>query len=164
MIEPKENNEMIKEKEIEYKAPENGEILVVDPLVEPMVFSYDEVAPEATLEKLFNTVEQINHMKRPHKPISKAPFDMIPPIAILEEAKAFGYSDARSARDYWEQEVVKFSEIYAEMQRHLLSWYNGEDIDPASGCPHIAHLRKCTAKILYLASKGRYIDDRFNIT
>lgn len=117
----------------------------------------------ASLEDLFNTVEKINHMKRPQKPICKAPFDMIPPIALLEEARAFGYSDAKSARDYWEQEVVKFSEIYSEMQQHLLSWYNGEDIDPSSGCPHIANLRKCTAKILYLISKGKYIDDRFNV-
>ena len=53
-----------------------------------------------------------------------------------------------------------WSRLIGAAYRHLSAFHNGEDIDPESGLPHLAHLGCCTMFLLehYIRMLGR--DDR----
>lgn len=69
----------------------------------------------------------------------KLRYDLVP--AILErgvaEVMTFG---AKKYGDLNWQKGIRANRIYAAMRRHLDAWWRGEDIDPESGLPHLAHL------------------------
>lgn len=51
--------------------------------------------------------------------------------------------------------------IYVDAtRRHLAAWFEGEDIDPDSGLPHLAHALACLAIIVDAQAAGKLNDDR----
>lgn len=65
-----------------------------------------------------------------------ARFDLIPIGPLTELAKHYG----RGARKYddnnWRR-GYEWSKNYAAAQRHMTQFWNGEDIDPETGTPHV---------------------------
>jgi hypothetical protein len=69
---------------------------------------------------------------------NKLRFDLIPtaPLRAWATVKTFGskkYGDRN-----WEK-GIPFSRVYAALQRHLVAWFGGEDLDPESKESHLAH-------------------------
>lgn len=64
--------------------------------------------------------------------------DLLPPIALLQVARVFGYG-ACKYDDYNYRNGLGHERIYAAAQRHLLSWWSGEEYDPETGESHLAH-------------------------
>ena len=60
----------------------------------------------------------------------------------------------------WCEHPMKASTYYNAILRHLNQWWLGEDIDPDSGYPHMAHLRASTGILLDQQAAGRMLDDR----
>jgi hypothetical protein len=61
-------------------------------------------------------------------------------VAVLE----FG---ARKYASWNWSNGLSWSECFESLQRHLISWYQGEDKDPETGLSHIAHVM-CNAMFL----------------
>lgn len=53
-----------------------------------------------------------------------------------------------------------WSKDYASVQRHLTLWHDGEDLDPESGLPHLAHAATDVMFLLVSQLRGLGRDDR----
>lgn len=67
-----------------------------------------------------------------------ARFDLLPPEALFLIAEVFGYGAEKYAAHNW-RKGYEWSLNYAAMNRHLWAFWQGEDNDPESGLPHLAH-------------------------
>lgn len=83
------------------------------------------------------------------------------PIATLEdEARVWMYGAKKYSRNNW-QKGMAWSVPLASLLRHLSAWQAGEDNDPETGLPHLAHI-SCNVRMLSLYSKTyKEGDDRF---
>lgn len=74
-------------------------------------------------------------------------------LAMLEGAKKYGQAN-------WRKIGVQYSVYYDACLRHLMAWFEGEDIDPDSG---LSHITKAIAGLIILRDSmfiGNAIDDR----
>jgi hypothetical protein len=60
----------------------------------------------------------------------------------------------------WRDHTVSASVYYNAAWRHMAAWYEGEDLDPESGLPHLAHVMACMSIILDAGKFGKLNDDR----
>lgn len=90
-----------------------------------------------------------------------ARLDLIPVYALVEEAKVHGMGAAKYAPYNW-RKGYNWGLSYGAMQRHLQAFWNGEDLDPESGLPHLAHARWHTGVLLEFLHYGLGTDDRLS--
>ena len=90
----------------------------------------------------------------------KAPMSTLPAgvlaemgVAMLEGKSKYGAFNYRIAG-------VRASVYYDAACRHLFSWWEGEDIDPDSGMPHIVKLLTCLVVLRDAQRNGMVNDDR----
>ena len=74
-------------------------------------------------------------------------------VAMLEGALKYGKQNFRAIG-------VKASIYYDACRRHMGLWFDGEENDPDSGLPHLAHALACIAIIIDADYSGKLIDDR----
>lgn len=74
-------------------------------------------------------------------------------LAMLEGARKYG-------RHNWRVAPVRLSVYYDAAIRHLGQWWEGEDIDPDSGIPHVIKAMACLMIIRDAGMSGTAIDDR----
>lgn len=82
------------------------------------------------------------------------------PQSLMNLARVAGYGRGK----YGALNYVKgydWSLSYNALQRHLAAWWGGEDIDPESGLPHLAHAGVHCCFLLTFQREGRGQDDRF---
>lgn len=85
---------------------------------------------------------------------------LIPPEALIDVANVFTYGANKYSSHNW-RGGLKFSRLYDAVLRHLFAFIGGEDKDPESGLPHLAHAC-CGLMMLLTISKTREdLDDRF---
>ena len=92
--------------------------------------------------------------------IRKAPLSTVPGnvlaeigVAMLEGASKYGRHNYRAAG-------VRASVYYDAAMRHLVSWWEGEDIDPDSGMSHITKLLACMTVLRDAMHQEMWADDR----
>lgn len=90
----------------------------------------------------------------------KVPMHLVPPPAIIAEAIVFGLGAKKYGPYNWREKTVSSSVYQAAALRHLMAWWEGEDIDPESGESHLAHARACLAILLDAKVHGKLNDDR----
>lgn len=90
----------------------------------------------------------------------KTPIRFIPPSALAAEGRVMQLGASKYGAYNWSESGVSASVYYDAAMRHLMQWYTGEDIDPESGQPHLAHVRACMAIIIDAAALGMLDDDR----
>jgi hypothetical protein len=90
----------------------------------------------------------------------KIPFHLWPETAtilgslgLLDGTLKYGRSNFRAAG-------VKASTYYDAARRHLNKWFEGEDLDPDSGLPHMAHVLASIAILVDADAAGVLNDDR----
>ncbi len=101
----------------------------------------------------------------------KPRMDLIPPCVLRMTAevlsfgakKYHGYAWAGADKDGTPNpdKGMKWSDIYAALQRHLVAWHEGEDLDPETKKLHLAH---ALCELSFLAASQEYglgTDDRF---
>lgn len=85
---------------------------------------------------------------------------VIPPTGLL----ALGGVMALGARKYgpfnWRDKSISSTVYYDAALRHLLSWLDGETIDPESGQSHLGHVMACCAILLDAEANGVLNDNR----
>lgn len=74
-------------------------------------------------------------------------------LAMLDGALKYGRSNFRA--------IGVRASIYKDAcDRHVARWFEGEDNDPDSGLPHLAHALACLAIIIDAQAAGKLNDDR----
>lgn len=74
-------------------------------------------------------------------------------LAMLEGAAKYGRHNYRIAG-------VRASVYYDAAMRHLMAWWEGEDIDPDSGLPHVVKAMACMAVLRDAQINDKLSDDR----
>lgn len=74
-------------------------------------------------------------------------------MALLDGACKYGRSNYRAIG-------VRASIYYDASMRHLTRWFEGENVDPDSGLPHLAHALACLAIVVDAEAAGKLNDDR----
>lgn len=69
----------------------------------------------------------------------KAPVHLLPPMPLKATAEVWGFGAQKYESWNWAR-GMPWSVPYACAMRHLMAWYEGEDLDPESGLPHLDHV------------------------
>lgn len=69
---------------------------------------------------------------------AKAPMSTLSGPVIMEVGLATMEGARKYGRHNWRASPVKASIYYDAALRHMIAWYEGEDVDPDSGLSHIA--------------------------
>src|SRR5690349_9531472 len=90
----------------------------------------------------------------------KVPFSTIPTevlaelgLVMLEGARKYGRHNYRAAG-------VRASVYVDAAMRHIVRFWEGEDIDPDSGMPHLIHVMACMSVLRDSQVYGNWTDDR----
>lgn len=89
-----------------------------------------------------------------------ARFDLLPWEALAEIAKIYGFGAKKYDEHNW-RKGYDWGLSYAALQRHLAAFWSGEDLDPESGLPHMAHAGWHCLTLLTFAVEHPELDNRF---
>lgn len=81
----------------------------------------------------------------------KADYSLIPLSTLEDEARVWMYGQQKYAAWNWAKGMA-WSVPLACALRHLSAWQKGEELDPESGLPHLAHVM-CNIRMLTLYAK-----------
>jgi len=82
---------------------------------------------------------------------NKPDMSLIPLWTLEDEARVWDYGTKKYNAWNWAK-GMPWSVPYACAMRHLAAWQRGEEIDPESGQPHLAHVM-CNIRMLTLYAK-----------
>ncbi len=77
----------------------------------------------------------------------KIRYSLLPWDAIRSVVEVLEYGAKKYSVANWQKVPGARDRYFDAAQRHLIAWYLGENNDPESGLPHLAH---CVCCILYL--------------
>ena len=93
--------------------------------------------------------------------IEKPRLDLIPLTALTYMALGLQEGARKYGSASWrEVESVDLAQYVAATMRHLMAYADGEDVDPESGNPHIAHAMASLAIMVDLIESGTGADTR----
>lgn len=90
----------------------------------------------------------------------KPRMDLLPTAPLVEISKVLGFGASKYSAHNW-RGGIEYSRLIGSAYRHLAAFNDGEDYDPESGLPHLAHLGCCVVFLLEQFSKGTGLDDRY---
>ena len=91
---------------------------------------------------------------------TKASLCCVPTGPLFEVGAAMLDGSAKYGRHNWRAIGVRASVYYEAALRHLMRYWEGEDIDPDSGVHHLAHVSACCLIARDAAMCGMMEDDR----
>lgn len=91
----------------------------------------------------------------------KLRMDLISSEAMRQLASVLGAGAEKYGDNNW-RAGLKWSRVYAAVQRHLTSWNDGETCDPETGLNHLAHAMTGLHFLLEYAKTHAELDDRHN--
>lgn len=91
---------------------------------------------------------------------SKLPLHLWPETATLLGSLALLDGALKYGRGNFRAIGVRSSIYYDAARRHLTAWFEGEDVDPDSGLPHLGHALACLAILVDAEAAGKLNDDR----
>ena len=92
--------------------------------------------------------------------IKKIPFSTVPGPVIAEISLALLEGARKYRRHNYRIAGVRASVYYDACLRHLLAWWEGEDIDPDSGLSHVIKAMACLVVLRDSMRIGNWNDDR----
>jgi hypothetical protein len=92
--------------------------------------------------------------------IRKSPLSTVPANVIAEIGVAMLEGSCKYGRHNYRASGVRASVYYDAAMRHLMSWWEGEDIDRDSGLSHITKLLACMTVLRDAMHQGMLTDDR----
>lgn len=90
----------------------------------------------------------------------KVRLELVPFTALFAVGDAFTYG-AKKYADHNYRLGMKWSRLLGAALRHLAAWGAGEDHDPESGLPHLAHAGACVLMLLDAELQRLGTDDRW---
>jgi hypothetical protein len=92
--------------------------------------------------------------------IRKAGMSCIPAEVLLELGVAMQEGAIKYGRHNYRVAGVRASVYYDAAMRHLMAWWEGEDIDPDSGLSHLVKAMACMLVIRDAVFNDNWVDDR----
>jgi hypothetical protein len=89
----------------------------------------------------------------------KLRYDLIPPEAEAALASVLTFGASKYNDRNWEL-GLPWMETVASLRRHLAAFVAGEDLDPESGLPHVAHIITNAAFLVTMTKRRPDLDDR----
>lgn len=90
----------------------------------------------------------------------KLPLHLWPETATLLGCLGLLDGALKYGRNNWRQAGVRTSIYIDAVKRHINAYAEGEDLDPDSGLPHLAHALACLAIIVDAGAADMLTDDR----
>lgn len=84
----------------------------------------------------------------------KPRWDLLPLKATTKIVEVLTYGAQKYAPDNWRHVQEPKRRYYAAAMRHIVSWAQGERLDPESGQPHLAHAACCLLFLLELEEEA----------
>lgn len=92
--------------------------------------------------------------------IRKAPMSTVPANVMAEVGVAMLEGAAKYGRHNYRCAGVRSSVYYDGVMRHLMAWWEGEDIDPDSGLSHVTKAITSLVVLRDAMMQGMCTDDR----
>lgn len=92
--------------------------------------------------------------------INKVAMHTVPPRVLLEIALGLGEGARKYGSFNYREAGVRASVYFDGLMRHVLPWWEGEDLDPDSG---LSHITKAITDLIVLRDsmiEGNWVDDR----
>lgn len=89
----------------------------------------------------------------------KIMMQLLPPLASERIAEVFTYGAKKYDSWNWSK-GLDYSRIYGALQRHITTWYKGENLDSETSKSHLAHAGCCIMMLLELEELRPDLDDR----
>lgn len=106
-------------------------------------------------------VQKSNNKKADRFNEGKLPMHLVPPDAIKAMAAVLEVGAKKYALRNWEK-GADFSVPYSSLMRHLMLFWEGEDVDSESKLPHLYHVLMNAAMLVRYSEKFPELDDRPN--
>jgi len=90
---------------------------------------------------------------------SKRRYDLMPYDALEEVLKVLEFGANKYDDDQWLAGTT-WSRYWSAAMRHLVAFWRGEDNDPESGLPHLAHATCCALFLLTYSIRKIGMDNR----
>jgi len=90
----------------------------------------------------------------------KAELSYVPSSTLFAISKVFMYGAQKYSPNNWRR-GMSWTSVYNCLQRHLLKWYDGEELDDESLVPHLYHIIANAAMLIEYAETYKDGDDRF---
>lgn len=95
------------------------------------------------------------------KGVKPEQYDDIPAHAEAALARVYGFGASKYERGNYRR-GYEWSKSYSAMRRHLRAFWGGEDLDPESGEPHLAHVAWHCFTLMEFMQNQRDFDDRLD--
>lgn len=92
--------------------------------------------------------------------VAKPAMSAVPSTALLHMMKAMADGRRKYGLANWRDKPVSASTYYDAAMRHLMAFWDGEDVADDSGVKHLGHAMACLAIILDAEACGVLNDDR----
>lgn len=92
--------------------------------------------------------------------VKKVPLSTVPAPVLMEVGLAMLEGARKYGRHNYREAGVRASVYYDALMRHMMDWWEGEDIDPDSG---LSHVTKAIATLTVLRDsmiRENWVDDR----
>lgn len=96
--------------------------------------------------------------------VSKAPLHFIPPVSLVHLGLAMEDGGSKYGMMNWREHTVSSSVYYDAMLRHLMAYWDGENVAPDSRIHHLGHVMACAAILLDAEENEKLNDDRPKFT
>jgi len=92
--------------------------------------------------------------------LTKPSMSAVPPSALIPLMEAMADGKNKYGLMNWRDKSVSSSVYYDAALRHLMSWYDGEDVAQDSGVHHLGHAMACMAILLDAMHTNNLNDNR----
>jgi len=92
--------------------------------------------------------------------MTKPPLHFIPPVALIHLGLGMENGGSKYGLMNWREHKVSSSVYYDAALRHLLAWWDGQDVAEDSGVHHLGHVMACCAILLDAETNLKLNDDR----
>jgi hypothetical protein len=90
----------------------------------------------------------------------KPRLDLLSVDAQVAIAKIMTFGAKKYGDQNWRQGFA-YSRLYAALQRHLTSWWNGDNLDSETGASHLHHAGCCLQMLIEHEIRNLGTDDRY---
>jgi hypothetical protein len=90
----------------------------------------------------------------------KPDYAQLPPTALESVVQVLSFGAAKYEAYNW-RKGFKWTRLFSACNRHIFAWLKGEDLDPESGLPHLAHAICCLIFLLEHQLLNLGEDDRY---
>lgn len=94
-----------------------------------------------------------------HKDAGKPRLELLDPYAMEQVAAVLGFGAVKYSPWNWTRGIA-YTRLAGSALRHIFAFMRGEDRDPESGLPHLAHGMCCLMMLLGMTQRHPELDDR----